>query len=769
MKEFLTNLSIKHPWLTIGVAVVITGFFAIQFPKVTIDTDPENMLPADEPVRVFDHQTKQEFALSDFIAVGVVAEDGAFSVDLLNRIYRITAEIEEIEGVIVEDILAPSLVDDIHQGEGGSIVIETLMKSEIKNPQQAEYILGRIVRSPILRGKLASDDGKAIAIFVPIESKNMSRRIAAEITALTEKHGGSEKYHIAGLPVAEDSFGVEMFGQMAVSAPVAMLIIFLLLLIFFRNFKIVMGPMIVAMMSVIWTMGLLIYTGNTVHIMSSMIPVFLMAISVLDSIHILSEFHDHHRKFKEKGDAIRHTISELFSPMLFTSLTTMAGFAFLALTPIPPVQVFGVFVAFGIGVAWLLSMTLIPAVVMVLSARTLRNFGAVNDEHSILSKLMDSFRNITSRHNTAIIVISAIVLIVSGYGLTMIEVNDNPVRWFKQSHPIRQADAVMNKHLAGTYLNYLVFDTGEKDGVKDPLVLLYIEQVQQELAKDDIVGGTTGLTDIVKKIRFELFGADSSKAHLPDNREEIGQMLFVFEISGGDPDDLFKFTTPEYDKANLWVQLVTGDNQEVAQVVDRVAMFMENNPPPVKLDIGWAGLPYINITWQEKMVSGLRDSLGGSFIVVFLMMVILFRSIRWGLISMLPLTITIMAIYGFIGYIGKPYDMPVAVLSSLSLGLSIDFAIHFIQRLRTIFKRRQDFRQSFQEIFENTGRAIGRNVLVIAIGFVPMLFSTLVPYITVGSFFLAIMIVSGLATMLLLPAVSISFNRSLFRVKNTES
>lgn len=769
MKKFLTNLSIKHPWLTIGATVVITAFFAVQFPKVTIDTDPENMLPADEPVRLFDHQTKEDFELSDFIAVGVVVEEGAFSVDLLNRIYRITAEIEEIEGVIADDILAPSLVDDIHQGEGGSIVIETLMKDEIKDPQQAEYILNRIIQNPILRGKLASDDGKAIAIFVPIESKNMSRRIAAEIKALTEKYGGGEKYHIAGLPVAEDSFGAEMFSQMAVSAPIAMLVIFLLLLMFFRNFKIVMGPMIVAMVSVIWTMGLLIYTGNTVHIMSSMIPIFLMAISVLDSIHIISEFHDQYKKFKEKDVALRRTINELFSPMLFTSLTTMAGFAFLALTPIPPVQVFGIFVAFGIGVAWLLSMTMIPAVIMILSAKTLRNFGAVDDEHGLLSKLMDSFRNITSRHYTAIMVISALVIIVSGYGLTMIEVNDNPVRWFKQSHPIRQADAIMNKHLAGTYLNYLVFDTGEEDGVKDPRVLSYIEQIQRELAKDDIVGGTTGLTDIVKKIRFELFGADSSKAHLPDNREEIGQLLFVFEMSGGDPDDLFKFTTPDYDKANLWVQLVTGDNQKVERVVNRVALFMENNPPPVELDIGWAGLPYINITWQKKMVSGMRDSLAGSFIVVFFMMVILFRSVRWGLISMLPLTITILAIYGFIGYIGKPYDMPVAVLSSLTLGLSIDFAIHFIQRLRMIFKRSQDFQQSFHEVFENTGRAIGRNVLVIAIGFTPMLFSTLVPYITVGFFFLSIMIVSGLATMLLLPAVSLSFNKSLFKVKQIET
>jgi hypothetical protein len=105
--------------------------------------------------------------------------------------------------------------------------------------------------------------------------------------------------------------------------------------------------------------------------------------------------------------------------------------------------------------------------------------------------------------------------------------------------------------------------------------------------------------------------------------------------------------------------------------------------------------------------------------------------------------------------------MPVAVLSSLTLGLSIDFAIHYIQRLRTIHKRTGNFRESFREIFDSTGQAIARNVLVIAIGFVPMIFSSLVPYITVGSFFLAIMIVSGLVTMMLLPALSKIFNRTL--------
>lgn len=768
MRKAIIDFSIKRPWVVLGLTFLVTVFFAFQFPKIQIDTDPQNMLESDEPTRLFHSATKEMFNLSDFIAVGVVAEDGAFKADILNRIYNITSEIEDLDGVNVDDIMALSTVDDIKQGAGGALVIEPLMDDEIETDEEAQYIYERIMDNPLLRGKLASEDGKVVAIFVPLESKDVSHAVATQIEEITNKIGGDVDYHIAGLPLAEDSFGAEMFAQMAYSAPAAMLIIFLLLFMFFRQMKVIIAPMVVAMVSVIWAMGLLIMMGFKVHIMSSMIPIFLIPIAVLNSIHIISEFHDHYKKYKHKDATIRHSINELFVPMLFTSLTTIAGFISLALTPIPPVRVFGIFVAFGILVAWFLSLTINPAIGMLISSETLRNFGKSDEEHGPLSRVMHGFRNIAKNNYKVVITLAVVIIIVAGYGLTKIEVNDNPVKWFKKSHPIRIADTVMNKHLAGTYMNYLVFESDEPDKMKDPDVEKYIQSFQRELEKEPIVGSTTGLPDVIKKIRYELFSADSSQMYIPDSQDEIGQMLFLFEMSGGDPDDLFKMVTPEYDKANLWVQMTNGDNQQVSKVVERGNKFMEANPVPDGVDVKWAGLPYINVEWQRQMVEGMRSSLVSSYVVVFIMMIFLFRSLRWGIISMLPLTITIMAIYAFIGYIGKPYDMPVAVLSSLTLGLSIDFAIHFIQRLRTIHKRTNNANESFHEIFEGTGRAISRNVLVIAIGFIPMMFSTLVPYITVGSFFLAIMVISGLVTMLLLPSLTQAMKKKLLPVVKEE-
>ncbi|HSG27758.1 MAG TPA: MMPL family transporter, partial [Candidatus Krumholzibacterium sp.] len=481
-----------------------------------------------------------------------------------------------------------------------------------------------------------------------------------------------------------------------------------------------------------------------------------------NSIHIISEFHDEFQRYKHKKTTIRNTILKLFTPMLFTSLTTVVGFASLALTPIPPVRVFGTFVAFGIFVAWLLSITFNPAFAALIPDKSLRNFGKTDDSHGPLSRFLHLLKGFNRKYYKAILTGSVVLVVVSAIGLSMIVVNDNPVKWFKSNHPLRIADATLNSHLGGTYMNYLVIEGDGEGSMKDPATLKYIEGLQRHLEKNRFVGAATGITDVVKKVRFELFDGDAAKFSIPGERKEIAESLFLFEISGGDPDDLYKFVNSDYSKANLWVQLKQGDNQSVASVVDDAERYFAENAPPAELKASWAGLPYINIVWQEKMVSGMRMALLSSFAVVFIMMIALFRSPILGAISMLPLSITIMAIYAAIGFIGKPYDMPIAVLSSLTLGLSIDFAIHFIKRSKAIHAETGDFRKTFDEMFEGLGRAISRNVLVIAIGFVPMFFSILVPYITVGSFFFAIMMVSGVVTMMLLPSIFIVMKDRLF-------
>lgn len=873
MGHRITDFSIRHPKTVILMALIITALSLFRLNHVKVDTDPENMLDKNEWVRVFHNEVKQDFALSDMIVLGVVNEgdaNGVFNPATLSKVYRITEGIKGIEGVVTQDIMALSTVDDIQQGGLGSVRFKYLMDGPVKTGDEALKIRDRAMANPLLYGTLVSEDGKALAIYIPIVEKKVANRVSKAVDALiAAEPKGQEKYYITGLPVAEDTFGIEMFNQMGISAPLAALVIFLLMLFFFRKLILVIAPMGVAILTILITMGTLIATGNTVHIMSSMIPIFLMPIAVVDSVHLLSVFFDRYQIYRDREKTLKVVMRELFTPMLYTSLTTLVGFGSLMMAPIPPVKVFGGFVALGVFVAWLLTVTLIPAYIMLfLPESKLENFGAVIDEKSSkarspLAELLIMSGSFTRRRATPILLVTAIVLGISIYGITLIRINDNPVKWFVKSHPIRIADTILNKHFGGTYEAYLIFEPpatpqtlhreleptihfldqetqstepamasiiatlkdrlaarekGEaaaekpnpinvleglsqdldkttadvpEDNValwdeidtlsagledertslntfKDPATLRYIAKLQKHLAADPVVGKTNGFTDIIKKVNMELLGGKTEELRIPDSPAMVAQASLLFQGSHN-PDFIWHLVTPDYRRLNLWLQLKSGDNRDMESVVKDTEAYLKNNPPPVPLNHAWAGLTYLNVVWQDRMVRGMLMSLASSYVVVLLMMMFLFRSILWGILSMIPLTVTISFIYGASGLIGKDYDMVMAILSSMTLGMSIDFAIHYIERARELYNMTHSWPKVSEIMSMAPARAITRNTIVIAVGFLPLLLSSLTPYKSVGVLLATIMILSGVGTLLILPALIEKMQKHLFkRIKEDE-
>jgi len=303
----------------------------------------------------------------------------------------------------------------------------------------------------------------------------------------------------------------------------------------------------------------------------------------------------------------------------------------------------------------------------------------------------------------------------------------------------------------------------ESEVFKRPDVLKWMAKLQGAMGKAGTVGKSNSLVDMVETVHRDLLGGDPNEYRVPANAMTVANCISQFE--SGSPDrrnDIWHFVTPDYRLASIWVQLTSGDNRDMQKVVEVVKKFAAANPSPVPTELDWFGLTYINVVWQDNMVTGMLEAFIGSFLVVFLLMVILFRSVLWGLLSMIPLTVTIAAIYGAIGLAGKDYDMPVAVLSSLTLGLAVDFAIHFLARSRTMFARYGSWQQTLPHIFGEPARAITRNIIVIAAGFLPLLLAPLVPYQTVGVLLAVILLVGGVSTLILLPALIRMFERRMF-------
>ncbi|MFC3193642.1 RND family transporter [Marinicella sediminis] len=836
MNQKTTDFVLDHPRLIFLVVLLLTLATAALIPLIQIDTDPENMLPESQSERVFHNTVKQRFNLHDMIVVGAVngSAQGIYNPESLQALLSVANQIEQIKGVIDYDLMALSHVDNIVQEGPGTIRFEWLMKKPPQDQESADLLASYVDRLPLLNNTLVSADHKATSIYVPIADKNESHRISQDIQRIIDSVKSPDDYHITGLPVAEDTFGYQMFVQMGISAPLAGLMIFLLMWYFFKNLKFIAAPMIVAMSTVIVVMGAMIGMGYTVHIMSSMIAIFLMPIAVVDSIHIMSEFVEKYQPGANRRSVIKEVIADLFKPMLFTSITSSVGFFSLMLTPIPPVQVFGAFVGFGIILAFVLTIVFIPAYLIVLKESSLSSLQDIHHSRSRLSGAIKKLGQFSVANSWAVTAFFVVVMAISVWGIMKIQINDNPVRWFKQDHPIRVADQVLNEHFAGTYDAYLVLSSNQQDvqtdfeqqltavqsdrlsqwsagadpslGFKEqlddwmnraedelfdatsdeqisqledligqlevaqqqlayfksPSGLQQLIDLQQALADSGLVGKSNSLADVVRTVNRELQGGDAEQFRLPATQAGVAQTLLQYQSSHR-PHDLWHFVTQDYSETVIWVQLTSGDNQDMTAVVDYLDEHIANEPVLAELDINWAGKTFLNKVWQEEMVAGMGMSLLSAFVVVFVMMVLLFRSLLFGLLAMLPLTLTISFIYGLIGWLGKDYDMPIAVLSALTLGLSVDFAIHFIQRARDLFAEHQDFAVTMKLMFAEPAAAISKNAVVIAIGFTPLLFAPLVPYITVGFFLATIMAVSALVTLMMLPAMLKILNKWTLR------
>lgn len=855
---FLSTQKGKWVYAALLLAVV---FCAYQMRLITIDTDPENMLEANHPARVFHNDVKHTFAMHDAIVVGVIASPanetatqnaalstnkGIYTPNNLQAIDGVTQQILNTEGVIARDVMSFSTVDNITQGDNGELKFSWMMSPAPSSQEEADYIADAIARLPMLQGSLASSSHNAAAIYVPIKDKNESFRIAEDIRAYIGANTINEtlQWHITGLPVAEDQFGVEMFIQMAISAPAAGLMIFILLFVFFRNFTLITAPMVVAMATVIITMGALIGLGFTVHIMSSMIAIFLMPIAVVDSVHILSEFSDRYKPGQKADQVITTVVEHLFQPMLFTSLTSAAGFYSLMLTPIPPVQIFGAFIGSGILLAFAITLTFIPAYISRMSPEALAKLQSAlhadantsSMKTTYLQRFVYGIRTLALNYKRALLVAFMVISAVSVWGIFQIQINDNPVRWFKENHEIRVADKALNKEFAGTYNAYIVIedtrklksareillsavlppsldewrettldtlnnenagnnfetlafavddalfgdlDSDEYDALnrllssideikgtsktfQQPDNVVLLSDLQNYLSTQTLVGKTQSLSDVIKVVNRELHSGNDSDYVLPNTQPAIAQTLLQYQSSHR-PQDLWHFVTPDYRKTLVWLQLSSGDNQDMTEVIELVDNYFAQHPLPDGLTYQWAGKAYLNVVWQDNMVAGMLDSLLSAFIIVFVMMVLLLRSLIFGVLAMLPLTITITFIYGAIGIVGKDYDMPIAVLSALTLGLSVDFAIHFLARAKEIYKQTGNVSKTFDAMFEEPASAITRNALVIALGFTPLLLAPLVPYITVGIFLASIMFISALVTLLVLPAAMTLLKRWVFK------
>lgn len=753
---WFTLRGLERPRLAILLSIFIAALFALALPRMKIDTNPKNSLPADAPVRLWNDEVDGRFGLhEDTIVVGIRPNGGVFTLESLRKLHDFSAEVLALDGVVKGDVTSLFTVDNL-TAHDDSLRISPLLAGVPTSQAEIEALRTQLFDGPLFVNRLISPDGSTTAVYVPMRKGADGAQLASAIRSAALRTFAVDEVYLTGEPVARDLFGAEMFKLMAVFAPIANALMVLLMYWMFRSWWIAGIMMLSATISIVVSMGAAVALGFPIHIMGSMAPVFLLAIAT-DGIHIFSEFFQRWAPGRDRAQVIAQTMAAVSRPVRFTALATALGFAVLLFMMIVPVKIFGGIVVLGTVVLRLLSFYLVPACLALVPLPR-----AFTPGDRPVERFTHWIASWAVRRSALTIAVTAVLAALGVWGSTKTVIDNNMLRWFKEGSEVRQADELFSREMGGATLASLVVDTGKADGVQDPAVLAAIRRLQRDLEQQGLAGASLSVADYLQRVHHVLKSGSAEAETLPPTSETAGQHLMALSM-GARPGDLNRVVDFEHRRANILLQLKSGDAQAMQRVEDRVRWLVEAERMPIT--VAPSGAAHFNLVWNRVVLDDMLRGFAIALVVVFAVLAADFRSVKWALVAYVPLLLTVLLIVGALGWIGKTVDMPVAVLSCLSLGMAVDFAIHLVTRYRQRSSEVGDGRPLDDEqraealawTIRWPGKGIARNALMFAVAFAVMLAAPLTPYITVGAFIVSMMSLSALSSLTLVPALIKTF------------
>jgi uncharacterized protein len=759
----LTKLCVNHPKLVIAAIVVATIVFGWFAGKVERDHSMERLLPKDEPIRAFFEEFRNHFNLKTGIALGISHPQGVFSPEVLTQVDRLSGQLAKIPHI---DLVRSLTTIENITAEDGIIAVGKLSETIPATSEEAAEFERAASANPMLLQALVSKDRTATLISVqpdyfPYETEKAIAGHKA-VQAVIDADPGPGEIFVAGFPTVVALINQYMNRDNRVMLPLVALTVIFLLWLCFRSIRGVWIPLFVVVAAVIWTFGMLGLVGLKITIISTSIPIVLVAMGIADGIHVISEYYHHLRDGMQNKDAVVATMGEMNGPVVMTSLTTAAGFGALASSPIIPIREYGAAVAFGILAAMVVSLVFIPAVLIVLGAPK-----RIPEKRADRPGMLDRFSRILGRFAVkkarAILAAFLLGLVVTGILSTFITVRNNPVMYFRPWSEIRKADKFINEKFVGTGELLIQVDGKSPAAIKDPDLLEKIAELERRFEAIPLVGTATTIVDYLSRMNYVLADQDPLAERLPGTKldlgeswtpeagkAKVGQFLLLYEMSGG--EDLYRSVDFPYQRANLHLHVTSNNSDDYKRIMDKVLADTAEVFPDGSVNIGITGAGAINLKVVQYLVFGQISSLALSLVIVFFMLAFLFKSWVDAAIGMIPLAITVTANFAVMAVGQIPLNMGTALIASVIIGVGVDYSIHLIHRFRLEQKRNGRFDSAMEVTMDTSGRAIGFNALAVGGGFAVLAFSSFRPVVYLGLLVPYVMVVNAVAALVVIPA-----------------
>ena len=736
--------AIGHSKITVVLSVIATILMGSGIRFLVMDDDMMKMLPKNLESRISWDEVQNEFGSTEIIFVAFGSEDSsAYSAHALDNLWQLSENLELLESV--REVTNISTSTKIEQNDG-FMEINDLQPSEKLARNEIDEIKVYLNKNPKLKRRLISKNENYLITMIQPEFgfgldrfRNDVVHVADSLLADYEIHYGGTAYVTGSVPqlIRDDV-------QLLIKA--GLIIMLIMLLVNLRSLKAVIMVFIVIIPSLFAMMGFMGWaykiTGANCFLfalLNTSMPIILLTIANSDGVHVITKFFREFRRLKNVETAIEYTMESLLIPIFLTSITTIAAFLTMISSPLEPLIGYGICMSVGIAWAWILSSLTLPAMINMVPWDSTSYSIA---KPSILENLASFFSTIVTRFPAQTFSIGVLMVFLGGLGIQNINVDVNVANFFKPGTEIRDSMDFMDREMSGT----MDLRVRIEADVRDPRILNGIDSLQSFIQQNENISVTYSIADVVKQMHRTVMDDSLKYESIPSTREKVNNLFTMYYMSG-DQDGLSSMI--DYDHETTLITSLSSimSTEDIFSLVRLMTTYIDEH---------FFGAEKISIT---GMIVVIRDmvlmvirssilSIAISVVLIGLITALFFGRVFWGALSIIPFFSAVILNFGLMGHFDITLNHITAILSSIIIGVGVDFAIHYISQFQKLSKIKRE-----KNVTKDVVKDVGYPILLDAgsnMGFGALIFSVFLPVQYIGGLMVFAMISTSLGTLVLL-------------------
>ena len=742
--QWTIRQAIGHSKRTVVLSVIATILMGSGIRFLVMDDDMMKMLPKNLESRISWDEVQNEFGSTEIIFVAFGSEDSsAYSAHALDNLWQLSENLELLESV--REVTNISTSTKIEQHDG-FMEINDLQPSEKLTRNEIDEIKVYLNKNPKLKRRLISKNENYLITMIQPEFgfgldrfRNDVVHVADSLLADYEIHYGGTAYVTGSVPqlIREDV-------QLLIKA--GLIIMLIMLLVNLRSLKAVIMVFIVIIPSLLAMMGFMGWaykiTGSNCFLfalLNTSMPIILLTIANSDGVHVITKFFREFRRLKNVETAIEYTMESLLIPIFLTSITTIAAFLTMISSPLEPLIGYGICMSVGIAWAWILSSLTLPAMINMVPWDSTSYSIA---KPSILENLASFFSTIVTRFPAQTFSIGVLMVVLGGIGIQSINVDVNVANFFKPGTEIRDSMDFMDREMSGT----MDLRVRIEADVRDPRILNGIDSLQSFIQQNENISVTYSIADVVKQMHRTVMDDSLKYESIPSTREKVNNLFTMYYMSG-DQDGLSSMIDHDHENTLITSLSSIMSTEDIFSLVGSMTTYIDKH---------FFGAEKISITGmivviRDMVLMVIRSSLLSivvSVLLIGLITSLFFGRVIWGALSIIPLFSAVILNFGLMGHFNITLNHITAILSSIIIGVGVDFAIHYISQFQKLSKIKRE-----KNVTKDVVKDVGYPILLDAgsnMGFGALIFSVFLPVQYIGGLMVFAMISTSLGTLVLL-------------------